>query len=101
MDALVHAPAPDNPLAAAPDEASRALLATALHQAAADESENAHEKLHEQVRGALRTLHERQLERRLRELRGMIGEAQRRGDNAAVMQLAHEKLQAERELRGL
>ncbi len=101
LEALVHAPVPDNPLAAAPDEASRALLATALHQASQDESGDAHEKLHEQVRGALRTLHERQLERRQRELRGMIGEAQRKGDDGAMMRLAHEKLQVERELRGL
>ena len=101
IDALVHAPVPDNPLAAAPDEASRALLASALHQAVPDESEDAHEKLHEQVRGALRTQHERKLERRLRELRGMIGEAERRGDSSTMMQLAHEKLQVERELRAL
>ena len=101
MEALVHAPMPDNPLAAAPDEASRALLATALHQATPDESDDARERQHEQVAGALRTLHERQLERRLRELRGMIGEAQRQGDDAAMLQLAHQKLQVERELRGL
>ena len=101
MEVLVHAPAPENPLSAAPDEASRALLASALHQAAQDDSDDAHEKLHGQVQGALRTLHERHLERRLRELRTMIGEAQRKGDDAALMQLAHQKLQVDRELRSL
>ncbi len=101
MEALIHAPVPDNPLAAAPDEASRALLASALHHATTDDSPDAHERLHEQVTGALRTLHERALERRLRELRTMIGEAQRRNDNTAMMQLAHEKLQIDRELRAL
>jgi DNA primase len=101
MEALIHAPVPDNPLAAAPDEASRALLASALHHGSADDSPEAPERLYEQVTGALRTLHERSLERRLRELRTMIGEAQRRNDNTAMMQLAHEKLQIDRELRAL
>ena len=101
MKVLVHAPAPDNPLSAAPDEASRALLASALHQATQDDSGDAHAKLHAQVQGALRTLHERHLERRLRELRSLIGEAQRKGDEATLMQLAQLKLQVDRELRAL
>lgn len=101
IDALLHAPTPDNPLAAAPDEASRALLASALHQASPDEGEDAHARLREQVNGALHKLQEGHLERRQRELGRMIGEAQRRGDDTAMMQLAQEKLQVERELRGL
>jgi DNA primase len=101
MEALLNAPVPENPLAAAPDEASRALLASALHQGLHGCTEEDHERLREEVSGALRTLHEKHLERRLRELRVMIGETQRRGDDAAMMQLAHEKMHVERELRGL
>jgi DNA primase len=57
--------------------------------------------LKEQVANALKTLHVRRLERRTRELRTLIAEAQRRGDEAMLRQLAHEKLQVERELRVL
>ena len=32
MEVLVNAPAPENPLEAAPDDASRRLLASALHE---------------------------------------------------------------------
>jgi len=98
IEVLANAPATDNPLAAAPDDASRMLLASVLHQATG-ESEATRESLHEQVQNALRTLHERRLERRLREMRTSIAEAQRRGDETMLRQLAHEKLQVERELR--
>ena len=98
MEVLANGPAPDNPLEAAPDDASRLLLASVLHQASGD-SEASRETLHEQVQNALRTLQERRLERRSRELRTSIAEAQRRGDEVMLRQLAHEKLQVERELR--
>jgi len=98
IEVLANAPATDNPLAVAPDDASRMLLASVLHQATG-ESEATRESLHEQVQNALRTLHERRLERRLREMRTSIAEAQRRGDETMLRQLAHEKLQVERELR--
>jgi len=98
MEVLANGPAPDNPLEAAPDDASRLLLASVLHQASGD-SDASRETLHEQVQNALRTLQERRLERRSRELRTSIAEAQRRGDEVMLRQLAHEKLQVERELR--
>ena len=98
MEVLANGSAPDNPLEAAPDDASRLLLASVLHQASGD-SDASRETLHEQVQNALRTLQERRLERRSRELRTSIAEAQRRGDEVMLRQLAHEKLQVERELR--
>jgi DNA primase len=98
LEVLSNGPSPDNALAAAPDDASRRLLAGVLHQASA-ETETSREELHAKVQDALDTLHERRLERRLRELRTLIAEAQRRGDDTMLRQLAHEKLQVERELR--
>ncbi len=91
MEALVHGPAPENPFEAAPDEASRALLASALH--GAGESSAA------EVQGALETLHDKYLDRRLRELRVQMAEAQRRGDDAMLLRLAQEKLRVDRELK--
>lgn len=100
IEVLTNAPAPENPLDAAPDVESRRLLASALHQNS-EVSEAMRASLHEQVDGALRVLYERFLERRLRELRASIAEAQRRGDDAALQKLAQEKMQIERELRKL
>jgi len=98
MEALANGPSPENALDAAPDEGSRRLLAGVLH-GASGESEAARESLHEQVQNALHTLQGRRLERRSRELRTLIAEAQRRGDETMLRQLAHEKLQVEREIR--
>jgi DNA primase len=100
MEVLANGPSPENALAAAPDDASRMLLAGVLH-GASSASDESRETLREQVENALRSLHERRLERRSRELRGLIAEAQRRGDEGMLRQMAHEKLQVERELRGL
>ncbi|HEY4355353.1 MAG TPA: DNA primase [Acidobacteriaceae bacterium] len=100
IEVLANAPAPDNPLDAAPDVDSRLLLASALHQSS-EASEAARGSLHEQVENALHTLNERRLERRSRELRALIAEAQRRGDEAGLQLLAHEKIQVERDLRKL
>ncbi len=91
---LVNAPAPDNPFEAAPDDASRALLAGALHSAA---EVAAGESTLAGVRNALDTLHERYLDRRLRELRVQMSEAQRRGDEPMLLRLAQEKLRLDRE----
>jgi len=98
IEVLANAPSPDSPLEAAPDSASRLLLASVLHQASG-ESDVSRELLLEQVDNALKSLQMRRLERRLRELRVLIAEAQRRGDETMLRQLAHEKLQLERELR--
>ena len=100
IEVFANAPAPDNPLQAAPDDASRLLLASVLHQASS-ESEASRETLQEQVQNALHTLHERRLDRRLREIRTLIAEAMRQGNQEMLMQLAHEKMQLEAELRRL
>jgi DNA primase len=53
----------------------------------------------EQVENALHTLEHRQLERRQRELRNLIAEADRRGDQEMLRKLTAEKLQIDRKLR--
>jgi DNA primase len=91
IEVLANAPAPENPFDAAPDTASRALLASALH--------NGTPSTTEMVRGALETLQGRYLERRLRELRQQMAEAQRRGDDIMLLTLAQEKLRLDRMLK--
>ncbi len=101
IEVLANAPAPDNPFDAAPDSASRALLAAALHAssseipAAADERQG----LADRVQGALQTLQERYRERRSRELRAAMSEAQRRGDESMLNHLMQEKIALDRERR--
>jgi DNA primase len=92
IEVLVSGPAPDNPFEAAPDDTSRALLALALQGA-----EN--EVLAAKVEGALETLRRQYLERRSREVRTQMAEAQRRGDDTMLMKLAQEKLRLDRELK--
>jgi DNA primase len=92
MEVLLSGPAPENPFEAAPDDASRALLALAL-QGAEDEM------LAAKVEGALETLRRQYLERRSREVRTQMAEAQRRGDGEMLMKLAQEKLRLDRELK--
>ena len=96
IEALVNAPAPENPYAAAPDEASRALLASALH-VSSEVNGPEHESSPLQVASALETLHERYLERRGRELRAQMSEAQRRSDQPMLLQLMQQKLALDRE----
>ena len=97
LEALSHAPAPPNPLDAALDQHSHVLLVTALHHA--DEPSSSPQTLVEQVEGALYTLERRSLERRQRELRTLIAEADRRGDHEMLNRLTVEKLQIDRKLR--
>jgi len=102
FDALACAPCPSNPLVAAPDDAARDLLAHTLNEA--DQGETAppgsrRPTLEEQVRDALHTLEHRHLERRQRELRTLIAEADRRGDQPMLTQLIAEKLRIDRKLR--
>jgi DNA primase len=92
MEVLVSAPAPDNPFEAAPDDASRALLAGALQGSAED-------ALAIKVEGALESLREKYLERRLREIRVQMAEAQRRADEGMIMQLVQEKMRLEKDWR--
>jgi DNA primase len=98
LESLVNGPAPENPFEAAPDEASRALLAAALH-VSSEIPEAERQNLRERVRGALETLEERYQDRRGRELRAAMGEAQRRGDESMLQQLMQEKLALDRERR--
>jgi DNA primase len=93
IEVLANAPAPDNPFDAAPDEASRTLLARALQAPA----EDAQESSAATVQSALDSLHDKYLDRRQREVRAQMDEAQRRGDEAALLRLAQEKLRLDRE----
>lgn len=96
LEVLVNGPPPDNPLAAAPDDASRALLASALH-VSNEVNGPEHESSPLQVASALDALQNRYLDRRGRELRSQMSEAQRRGDNAMLMQLMQQKLALDQE----
>jgi DNA primase len=97
LESLSHAPAPANPLDAAPDQHSHVLLVTALQHA--DDSSSNTQPMTEQVENALHTLEHRHLERRQRELRTFIAEADRRGDQEMLKKLTSEKLQIDRKLR--
>jgi DNA primase len=102
FDALAHSIVPDNPLDAAPDDPSRALLAQVLFtESAAPESSSSstQQSMHEQVENALHTLEHRTLERRQRELRTAIAEADRRGDAAMSETLLRDKMQVDKRLR--
>ncbi len=92
LDTLAHAPAPANPLDAAHTDELRAHLAHTL-----DHASTQCDPL--QVEGALHTLEHRRLERRQRELRNLIAEADRRGDTEALERLMTEKVEVDRRLR--
>ncbi len=96
MEVLVSGPPPENPLEAAPDAASRALLASALH-VSSEVNGPEHESSPLAVSSALAALHERYIERRGRDLRSQMGEAQRRGDTAMLTQLMRQKMDLDRE----
>ncbi|WP_263382865.1 DNA primase [Granulicella arctica] len=98
LEALSNAPAPENPLDIAQDQESRATLARVLMHA--DEPGDGEQlTMPERVENALHTLEHRRLERRQRELRTMIAEADRRNDQEMLAQLTTEKLQIDRALR--
>jgi DNA primase len=100
LEALANAPAPPNPLDAAPDQQSRVLLARALQHSDDPAASNTPEQsMTEQVENALHTLEHRQLERRQRETRALIAEADRRGDQEMLLKLTAEKLHIDRKLR--
>ena len=98
IEALVDAPCPENPFEAAPDESSRAMLASALH-VSSEVAGPEHELSPEAVRGALRSLQESYLERRSREVRAQLSEASRRADQEALQRLTREKFELLREQR--
>jgi DNA primase len=107
FDALAHAPAPGNPLDSAPDDATRAMLAEVLASQPDPDAALPAQRgsplldLAAQVEEALRSLEQRHLERRQRELRSAIAEAERRGDHAMVHTLTLEKMRLDRALREL
>jgi DNA primase len=96
LETLSNAPAPPNPLDAAPDEQSRILLVRALEHA--DDSANT-QSMTEQVENALHALARGQLERRKRELITLMAEATRRGDQKMLATLTEEFRQMDRKLR--
>jgi DNA primase len=107
IDALVHGLVPENPLDAAPDDASRAMLAEVLASqmdttsASQMQSRGDSQSALEQIANALHALQVGYLQRRQRELRASIAEAERRGDSTMVETLTVEKIKVDRALRGL
>jgi len=101
LEALALTPAPANPLDAAPDQASRILLARALEHPPepAEGAVTQTASLAEQVEDALHTLKRRHLERKQRETRMLMAEAERRGDEPMLAKLTQEKLLLDRQLR--
>ncbi len=107
LESLANAPVPQNPLDAAPDDASRTMLAEVLAQqvdpdsCSQQQSRTETQPMTEQVANALLSLHERQLKNRQSELRTGIAEAERRGDTALVDRLTAENMAVNKMLREL
>jgi DNA primase len=100
LDILANAPAPSNPLDAAPDDASRALLARALETVSvASDDHTAGHPTAEHVANALHTLERRRMERRQREIRHLLTEAQSHNNDAVLTSLMQEKVALDRALR--
>jgi len=100
IESLANAPAPANPLDAAPDQPTRVMLARALEDPIEiDESNPAHRSLTQQVEDALHTLEHRHMQRRQRDLRAQIAEADRRADASMSAQLMNDLMQLQRRLR--
>ncbi|MDR3745724.1 MAG: DNA primase [Acidobacteriaceae bacterium] len=95
LDTLANAGVPSNPLDAAATDEARAQLAEVLEHS----PQPTDPPLLTQVEDALHSLEERRLERRQRELRSQIAEADRRGDQTMLGQLIAEKIQIDRQLR--
>jgi len=97
----VHSAVPDNPLDAANDDASRAMLADVLATQVEPVAANGRtpQQLADRVAISLAKLRREHLERRQRELRVAISEAERRGDTVAVESHTLEKMKIDRALR--
>ncbi|MGC9197947.1 MAG: DNA primase [Acidobacteriaceae bacterium] len=93
IEVLVNGPAPESPFAAAPDDASRLLLASALQSVGQEEVTAT------MVQGALAALRCGYLERRSREVRADMAKAQQRGDQEMLLRLAQEKIHLDTELK--
>jgi DNA primase len=83
-----------DPMEVVGDEAQRALLAEALLAETRSPEET-------EVQSAIQEIHERSIERRQRDLRALIAEAERRGDHAELAILTRQKLDLDRALRQL
>jgi DNA primase len=95
LETLSHGPVPANPLDAATTDEMRTQLAMTLE----DHAEPNDPAVELAVGNALYLLETRRLERRQRELRNQIAEADRRGDQAMLGQFAAEKVQVDKLLR--
>jgi DNA primase len=93
LQALAGRQAAD-PMDVVEDAAQRALLAEALLAETKPPEEN-------EVLSAIQELEERAIAARLRDLRALIAEAERRGDFAELALLTQQKLELDRALRGL
>jgi DNA primase len=83
-----------DPMDVVEDEAQRAFLAETLLAETRPPEEN-------EVQSAIQEIHERAIERRQRDLRTQIAEAERRGDHAELALLTQQKLDLDRTLRQL
>jgi DNA primase len=92
LAAFVAAETISNPFDLAPEEMSRHSLASVLMH-------NAQEILPEHVEEAFHSLRHSRLERRQRELRRLLAEAEMRGDTLTVQELMTEKIALDRALR--
>ena len=93
LQALAGRQAAD-PIEVIDDESQRALLAETLLAEKKPPEEN-------EVQSAIQELEERGMAARLRDLRALIAEAERRGDFADLALLTQQKLELDRALRGL
>ena len=93
LQALAQRQARDS-MDAVEDESQRALLAETLLAETKPPEES-------EVQSAIQEIHERAIERRQRELRTLIAEAERRGDHAELALLTQQKLEMDRALRQL
>ena len=76
------------------------MLARALEEPLrSEDASGPQHSLAEQVQDALHTLELRHIQRRLREVRSQIAEAERRADNAMLERLIAEKMALDRKLR--
>jgi DNA primase len=83
-----------DPMDVVEDEAQRALLAETLLAETKPPEES-------EVQSAIQEIHERAIERRQRDLRALIADAERRGDHAELALLTQQKLDLDRALRQL
>jgi DNA primase len=101
LELLSQSTLPDNPLDAAQDDATRVQLARALRQAEdyeeqLDSQSSGTVTLVQQVETVFSELEIRYMERRQREIRTLIAEADRRGDQEMIGKLAAEKIRIDR-----